>query len=60
MTDSGSITTFIIVSFCFALILIMKKNSLAPQFRRALALMAIVMVGFSFFLILYSLLHMGG
>lgn len=59
MIDPGSIAAFIVVSFCFAVILIMKKDSLAPQFRRHLALLAAVMVAFSFFLILYSFLNGG-
>lgn len=58
MADFGSIAAFIILSFCFAVILIMKKDTLNPTFRRGLALMAIVMVSFSFFLILYSFLNM--
>lgn len=49
--------TFIIISFCFGLILILKKDSISPSFRRGLALMAIVMIAFSFFLILYSFLR---
>ena len=44
MTDSGSILTFVIVSFCLAIILIMKKDSLPAQMKRYLALLAIVMV----------------
>lgn len=60
MPDSGSIAAFIILSFCFALVLIMKKDTLAPGFKRGLAILAIVMVSFSFFLIIYYLLNMGG
>lgn len=59
MADTGTITTFIIISFCFALVLILKKDTLAPGFKRGLAIMAVVMVSFSFFLILYSLFNMG-
>lgn len=59
MTDIGTITTFIILSFCFALVLIMKKDTLQPAFKRGLAIMAVVMIAFSFFLIVYSLLTMG-
>lgn len=59
MVDLGTVTGFIIISFCFALVLIMKKNTLAPQMRRGLAIMALIMVSFSFFLILYNLFTMG-
>jgi uncharacterized BrkB/YihY/UPF0761 family membrane protein len=57
LVDSGSILTFIIVSFSLAVILIMKRDSLPPRMKRPLALIAIVMVSFAFFLVLYSFLH---
>lgn len=57
MIDSSSILTFIIVSFSLALILIMKRDTLSGQFKRYLALLALVMVGFSFVLIMYSFFH---
>lgn len=56
---SETITIFVILSFCFALVLIMKKDSIAPGFRRGLAIMAAVMMAFSFFLIMYSFMTMG-
>ncbi|MGG1518389.1 hypothetical protein ABE504_23425 [Paenibacillus oryzisoli] len=59
MADSGSILTFVIVSFCLAIILIMKKDTLPPQMKRYLALLAIVMVSVSFFLILFSFFRLG-
>ncbi|MFD0698610.1 hypothetical protein ACFQZT_31535 [Paenibacillus sp. GCM10027628] len=59
MTDSGTILTFILVSFCLAIILIMKKDSLPPQFKRSLALLAIVMVSISFVLVLISFFGLG-
>lgn len=57
MIDSGSILTFIIIAFSLAIIIIMKRESLPPQMKRPLALIAIVMVSFAFFLIVYSFLH---
>lgn len=60
MIDTGTIATFIIVSFCFAFVLVLKRDTLPPGFRRGLALLAITMVGVSFFLVVYSFLHMGG
>jgi hypothetical protein len=59
MTDSGSILTFVLVSFCLAIILIMKKDSLPAQMKRYLALLAIVMVSLSFVLILFSFFGTG-
>jgi hypothetical protein len=57
--DTGSILTFIIISFCLALILIMKRHTLPAPFKRYLALLAIVMVAMSFVLILFSFYTMG-
>jgi hypothetical protein len=59
MTDSGTILTFILVSFCLAIILIMKKDSLPPQMKRSLALLAIIMVSISFILVLISFFGVG-
>lgn len=56
MVDTASILTFLIVSFSLALVLIMKRDTIPPQMKRYLALIAIVMVGVSFFLIVYSFL----
>ncbi len=58
MKDTGSIVTFVIVSFALALILIMKKDTLPMPMRRGLAILALVMVSLSFFLILYSFLSL--
>ncbi|WP_019537404.1 hypothetical protein [Paenibacillus ginsengihumi] len=58
MSNGASIVTFIILSFSLALILIMKKDALTPGMRRALAILALVMVTFSFVLIVYSFLHL--
>lgn len=57
MSETGTIVTFIIVAFCFAAVLLMKKDSIEPKFKRPLAIMAIVMVGLSFCLLLYSFLR---
>ncbi|NHN31290.1 hypothetical protein G9U52_15740 [Paenibacillus sp. S3N08] len=54
MSNSASILTFIIVSFCLAMILIFKKDSLPSNIKRPLAILALVMVTFSFTLIVYS------
>jgi uncharacterized membrane protein len=59
MTDTGSILTFVIVSFCLALILIMRRDSIPAPFKRYLALLAIVMVAMSFVLIALSFYRMG-
>lgn len=57
MSTAATIVTFIIISFSFALILIMKKDSLSPGVKRPLALLALVMISFSFVLMMYSFLN---
>lgn len=54
LDNSTTILTFIIVAFCMALVLIFKKETIPPQLRRGLALLALVMVAFAFVLIVYS------
>ncbi|RKN84959.1 hypothetical protein [Paenibacillus ginsengarvi] len=60
MNDTGSIVLFTILAFSLALVLIMKKDTIPPQLKRMLALVAIVLVSCSFFLIAFSLLRAGG
>ena len=57
MPDSGSIITFIIAAFAFAGVLILKKDTISPPFRRALALLAIVMVVCAFTLMMIYFLR---
>ncbi|TMV48493.1 hypothetical protein FE783_18460 [Paenibacillus mesophilus] len=59
MNDTGSIVLFTILAFSLALILIMKKDTIQPQMRRILALVTIVLVSCSFFMIVFSLLGAG-
>ena len=56
LNDVGSVVTFTIASFSLALVLILKKDSIPAPMRRILALIAIVLVSSSFFLILFSIL----
>ena len=56
LNDVGSVVTFTIASFSLALVLILKKDSIPAPMRRVLALIAIVLVSSSFFLILFSIL----
>ncbi|MFE5319067.1 hypothetical protein ACFQ88_10190 [Paenibacillus sp. NPDC056579] len=58
MNNSTTLLTFIIISFCFALILIMKKDTLPSNVKRPLAILALIMVAFSFTLIVYSFFTM--
>ncbi|WP_342773051.1 hypothetical protein [Paenibacillus flagellatus] len=59
LTDTGSIALFTILAFSLALILIMKKDTIPPQMRRMLALVAVVLVSCAFFLIVFSLIGTG-
>jgi cytochrome c biogenesis factor len=58
VVDAGSVITFIIVSFSLALVLIMKRDSLPSQIKRPMALIAIVLISFAFFLLVYSFFQM--
>lgn len=57
--DTTTIVIFIILAFSFAAILIMRRDTIPAPMRRGLALLAIVMVSFAFFLIVYSFLTAG-
>lgn len=59
MNDTGSIVLFTILTFSLALIMIMKKDTIPPHLRRVLALITIVLVSCSFFMIVFSLLGTG-
>lgn len=54
MGDPSQFVIFIIVAFAFGLILIMKKDTVPAPLRRPLAIAAVVMMGFAFFLMVYS------
>lgn len=57
VSDAGSVVSFIIVSFAFAVVLLMKRETLPPRLKRPMALVGIVLIAFSFFLIVYSFLN---
>lgn len=50
---------FIVASFALGWIVLAKRDTLAPNLRRGLALASIVLIAFSFFLIVFSLFQMG-
>jgi hypothetical protein len=54
--DIQSLIIFVIASFSFAGVIVLKKEAVAPQLRRPLAIIAIFLVSCSFFLILFGLL----
>lgn len=60
MTNSGTLLTFILVSFAFALVLIFKKKDSIPHRakKRPMALLALVMIVLAFGFIVYSFFTM--
>ncbi|MDF2721768.1 MAG: hypothetical protein K0Q59_1443 [Paenibacillus sp.] len=59
MNDTGSVVLFTILAFSLAVVLIMKRETIPPQLRRMLAIVAIVLVCSSFLLIVFSLFGAG-
>ncbi|MCJ8010358.1 hypothetical protein MUG84_01200 [Paenibacillus sp. KQZ6P-2] len=57
--ESNSTLIFIISSFCLGAVLIMMRNSVPEKLKRGMASIAVVMILFAFFLILYSFFNMG-
>ncbi|ALS28987.1 hypothetical protein IJ21_35990 [Paenibacillus sp. 32O-W] len=57
--DTTAIVIFVISAFSLGLVLIMKRDSIPPSLRRGMALTAIALIAFAFFLIVYSLLNFG-
>ncbi|WP_348632508.1 hypothetical protein [Paenibacillus sp. PvR098] len=54
LSNAASVVTFMILSFSLALVLIMKKDTLPPGVKRPLAIIALVLVSFSFVLLIFS------
>lgn len=57
--DTMSTVIFVIAAFAAGGILILKRDSLPQSMRRGLAILSILLIAFSFFLIVYSLFNMG-
>ncbi|GBG12269.1 hypothetical protein B1748_07320 [Paenibacillus sp. MY03] len=57
--DMTSTVIFVIAAFCLGAIVIIKRDSLPQGMRRGLAILSILLIAFSFFLIVYSLFRMG-
>ncbi len=57
--DNNSNLIFIISAFCLGIVLILMRNSVPQKLKRGLATIAVVMILFAFFLIVYSLFTMG-
>ncbi|EXX85526.1 hypothetical protein BG53_08075 [Paenibacillus darwinianus] len=57
--DATATLIFIIAAFSLGAIIIMKKDSIPASMRRGIALTAILLIAFAFFLIVYSFLNLG-
>lgn len=57
--DTATTIIFIICAFSLGAVLVMKKDTIPPGMRRGIALAAIVMVAFAFFLIVFSFFPQG-
>ncbi|MFD2117304.1 hypothetical protein ACFSTH_10400 [Paenibacillus yanchengensis] len=59
MSHAASMIVMIIASFCLAGVILLKRESIPDKARKPLALTAIGLILFSFFLIVYSLVTLG-
>ncbi len=59
MDHNTAIVVFIIASFCLGAVIIMKRESLPERVRKPLAITAILLIAFSFFLIVYAFTQIG-
>ncbi len=57
--DSSASLLFIIAAFALAAMLVMKRDSVPARLRRGMAIAALVLVLFAFFLIVYALWNAG-
>lgn len=57
--DSSNAFIFIILAFSLGIVLILGRESIPAKLKRGMALIAALMIGFAFFLIVYFLFNMG-
>ncbi|HUC93555.1 MAG TPA: hypothetical protein VMS09_16310 [Paenibacillus sp.] len=54
--DATATLIFIMAAFSLGAVVVMKKDSIPASMRRGIALTAILLIAFAFFLIVYSFL----
>lgn len=59
MQSSGTLALFLIVSFCLAAVVILKRESIPPVLRRPIAIATLIMVAAAFIMLLVSFFTMG-
>lgn len=57
--DYTNAVIFIILAFSLGIIMILNRDRIPPRLRRGMALIAVIMVLFAFYLIVYSFLSSG-
>ena len=59
MDDTGTLVTFMLVSFALAAVLIFKKETIPERIRRPLAIFSLFMVSAAFIMLVVSFFQMG-
>ena len=57
--DYSNAVIFIILAFSLGLIMILNKERIPAKLKRGMAITAVVMILFAFYLIVYSFLNLG-
>lgn len=59
MDSSGALAVFIIVSFCLAAVVILKRETIPERLRRPIAIATLVMIVAAFVMLLVTFFTMG-
>ncbi|HZG75475.1 MAG TPA: hypothetical protein VEZ72_06410 [Paenibacillus sp.] len=59
MQSSGALAVFLIVSFCLAAVVILKRETIPEPLRRPIAIATLVMIVAAFVMLLVSFFTMG-
>lgn len=54
--NTDNLTIYIVLVLCLGAVLIMTKDRVPPQFKRGMALSAVILIMFAFIFVIYSLL----
>ena len=59
MDSSSALAVFIIVSFCLAAVLILKRDTIPDKLRRPMAIATLIMIVGAFIMLLYTFFTAG-
>ncbi|HZG75135.1 MAG TPA: hypothetical protein VEZ72_04700 [Paenibacillus sp.] len=59
MQSSGALAVFLVVSFCLAAVVILKRDSIPDSLRRPIAIATLVMIVAAFVMLLVTFFTMG-